>query len=51
MPLSKGNTQISVVLPNDIVKRLDLDAEDELRTRSKQAAKIIINYYKKEDSK
>lgn len=44
--ISKENTQISVVLPNEIVDKLDKDAEEELRTRSKQAAKIIIDYYK-----
>lgn len=44
--ISKDNTQISVVLPNEIVGKLDKDAEEELRTRSKQAAKIIIDYYK-----
>lgn len=46
MAISKENTQISVVLPKEIVDKLDQDAEEELRTRSKQAAKIIIDYYK-----
>ena len=54
MPLSKDTTQISVVLPKDIVERLDAVAESNYYTRSQQAARIIIEHLKqqlKEDSK
>ncbi|MGF7057225.1 ribbon-helix-helix domain-containing protein [Brassicibacter mesophilus] len=51
MAISKDNTQISVVLPNEVVEKLDKDATEELRTRSKQAAKIIIDYYKDKKEK
>ena len=44
--ISKDNIQISVVLPKDMVEgKLDKDARKELRTRSKQAAKIILDHY------
>lgn len=49
MPLSPGTQQISVVLPKAVVGKLDKLSEEELRTRSQQAAKIIIDYFK-EDS-
>lgn len=46
MAISKDNIQISVVLPRKLVEeKLDIDAKRELRTRSKQAAKIILDYY------
>lgn len=45
MSLSKDKTQISVVLPREIVELLDIDAKVELRTRSQQAAKLIIKHY------
>lgn len=47
MAISKDNIQISVILPRDLVEgKLNDDAKEELRTRSKQAAKIILDYYK-----
>ena len=46
MAISKDNIQISVVLPRELVEScLDIEAEKELRTRSKQVAKIVIDYY------
>lgn len=46
MAISKDNIQISVVLPRSLVEgKLDKDAKRELRTRSKQAAKIIMDFY------
>jgi metal-responsive CopG/Arc/MetJ family transcriptional regulator len=54
MPLSKDNIQISVVLPKEIVDRLDDIAESNYYTRSQQSARIIIEYVQqqlKEDSK
>lgn len=55
MPLSPGNTQISVVLPQVIVDLLDEEAKENFYTRSQQAARIIIDHlvanHKKEDSK
>ncbi len=55
MPLSPGNTQISVVLPKIIVDSLDKEATKNFYTRSQQASRIIIDYLvehqSKEDSK
>lgn len=45
MALKDENTQISVTLPKEIVKKIDSDATTELRTRSKQVAKIIMDHY------
>ena len=46
MAISKDNIQISVVLPRNLVENhLDIEAKQELRTRSKQIAKIITDYY------
>jgi metal-responsive CopG/Arc/MetJ family transcriptional regulator len=46
MALKDENVQISVTLPRKFVEDyLDKDAEKELRTRSKQVAKIIMDYY------
>ena len=44
MPVSDKNQQIAVVLPKDVVEILDKYAEQEMRTRSKAAAKILIDY-------
>ena len=49
--LSKDKTQISVVLPNKIVELLDKQSKEQLRTRSMEAAKIIIDYFNKQNSK
>lgn len=46
MALKDENVQISVTLPRKVVEEfLDKDAKKELRTRSKQAAKIILDHY------
>lgn len=51
MAISKDNIQISVVLPRDLVEdKLDKDAKKELRTRSKQAAKLILDHYNYNES-
>lgn len=49
--IGKGNKQISITLPEEIVEKLEKDAEIEVRDRSKQAAKIIIDYYRSKDNK
>jgi len=47
MSISKDNIQVSVVLPRKIVEEcIDKDATSDFRTRSKQIAKIVIDYYK-----
>jgi metal-responsive CopG/Arc/MetJ family transcriptional regulator len=46
MPVGENNQQITVVLPKLIVEKLDKLADKEVRTRSQQAAKIIIDYFK-----
>jgi metal-responsive CopG/Arc/MetJ family transcriptional regulator len=49
MAIKNENQQISVVLPKSIVKKLDILATYEIRTRSQQGAKIIIDYINKID--
>lgn len=49
MAIKKDNQQISIVLPKDIVEKLDKLADYEFRTRSQQAAKIIADYLEKVD--
>jgi hypothetical protein len=49
--ISDDNIQISVVLPKWVVDLMDNDAKEELRTRSKQAAKILIDHYKEKEPK
>ena len=51
MGLAKDNQQISVVLPKSIIEKLDKLADSELRTRSQQTAKLIIDYFKEDDKK
>lgn len=51
MPLSPGNTQISVVLPKIIVELLDKEASGNFFTRSQQASRIIIDYLIDRNSK
>ena len=47
MSVSKDNQQITVVLPKLMVDKLDKLARIEIRTRSQQAAKIILDYFNK----
>jgi metal-responsive CopG/Arc/MetJ family transcriptional regulator len=49
MPVGKDSQQIAVILPKDVVEKLDDLAKSELRTRSQQAAKIIIDYLKTQE--
>ena len=43
--IKKENSQVYVTLPNELVQKIDNDAKKEMRTRSKQIAKIIKDYY------
>lgn len=49
--LSKDKTQISVTLPKTIVELLDKQAEKQLRTRSMEVAKIVIDYFNEQNKK
>jgi len=44
--ISENNKQISVVIPIEIYDKLRIDGDIELRTVSKQVAKILIDHYK-----
>jgi len=44
--ISENNKQISVVIPIEIYNKIKIDGDIELRTVSKQVAKILIDYYK-----
>lgn len=46
MPIKDDNLQVYVTLHKDLVKKIDEDSKKEMRTRSKQIAKIINDYYK-----
>jgi metal-responsive CopG/Arc/MetJ family transcriptional regulator len=43
--IGEENKQISITLPKYIVEKLELDAKKDVRKRSQQAAKIIIDFY------
>jgi hypothetical protein len=45
--IGEDKQQISVTLPKEIVKLLEIDAKREVRKRGQQAAKIIMDYYAK----
>lgn len=47
MAIKRENLQVYVTLPKELVKEIDKDAKKEMRTRSKQIAKIIIDHYNK----
>ncbi|AUO14779.1 ribbon-helix-helix domain-containing protein [Priestia megaterium] len=50
MAISKQNSQVYITLPKEVVDKVDKEAKREMRTRSKQLAKIILDYYnQKED--
>ncbi len=50
MAIKRENLQVYVTLPKELVKEIDKDAKKEMRTRSKQIAKIIIDYYNKKEN-
>lgn len=45
MAIKEDNTQVYVTLSKELVTKIDQDATKEMRTRSKQIAKIIKDYY------
>lgn len=47
MAVSEENQQVYLVLPKEIVEKIDKEAREEMRSRSKQMAKIILDYYNK----
>ena len=49
MSVKTTNIQVSVTLTKDIVDRIDAEAKSEMRTRSKQIAKMINDYYAKKE--
>jgi metal-responsive CopG/Arc/MetJ family transcriptional regulator len=50
MALKEDNISVSVALPRDFVENtLDPDIKKEQRSRSKQIAKIVIDYYDKQN--
>lgn len=46
MPIKENNLQVYVTLPKELVAKIDADAKNEMRSRSKQIAKILSDYYK-----
>ena len=46
MAVSEENQQVYITLPRDLVEKIDKEAQKEMRSRSKQMAKIIIDHYK-----
>ena len=50
MPVGKDSQQIAVVIPKEYLILLDEYAANEMRTRSKAAAKIIIEFLKEKKS-
>lgn len=46
MAVKEENQLVSIILPKDLVAQLDKDAKKEERSRSKEIAKIIKDYYR-----
>lgn len=47
--IKDDNQQVYTTLPKELVKKIDADAAENVRSRSKQIAKIIIDHYKKKE--
>jgi len=46
MAVKDDNIQVSVTLPKELVQeKVDPDAKKEMRSRSKQIAKIVLDHY------
>lgn len=45
MALSEDNQQVCITLPKEIVEKIEQDAKKEMRSRSKQIAKVVIEQY------
>lgn len=45
MALSEDNQQVCITLPKDIVEKIEKDAKRDMRSRSKQIAKVVIEQY------
>lgn len=46
MSIKESNKQISIVLPKEIIDKIDKLADENYMTRSQQCARIIIKYIK-----
>lgn len=51
MAIKKDNIQVYVTLPKELVEVIDEEARKNLRSRSKQIAYIIQQYYKAKEGK
>lgn len=49
MAIKESNQQVYTTLPIEVVELIDKEARRQMRTRSKQIAKIITDYYKQRD--
>lgn len=49
MAISKDNIQVYVTLPKEIADKIDCDAKENFRTRSKEIAHIIQQHYKQKE--
>ena len=49
MVIKKSNIQVYVTLPKEVVKKIDEEAKDNFRTRSKEIAYIIQKHYKQKE--
>ena len=50
MAISKDNVQVYVTLPKEITDKIDGDAKENFRTRSKEIAYIIQQHYKQKEN-
>lgn len=46
MPVGKENSQVCITLPKEVVAKVDKEAKNEMRSRSKQIAKLVMDHYK-----
>ena len=48
LAIKDENMQVYITLPRELVEKIiDIEAKKEMRTRSKQIAKIIVDHYDK----
>ena len=50
MAINKDNVQVYSTLPKEIVKKIDDDAKENMRSRSKEIAYITQQYYKQKEN-
>jgi metal-responsive CopG/Arc/MetJ family transcriptional regulator len=45
MAIGKDKTPVTVIIPNELLKEIDIDAEKDVRSRTSFLLKIIMEHY------